>query len=138
RVRLGSAESIFALDLIFAQPADTGKWPPAIRDRHRHDDLIGARSIVYPHLHAVEMTAHEGCVLVSERDIDWHPRTAAFLRGRNERGAFAESLTEWRAKLRMQDSCGMLQLAILADRGGLAIALDPFARNAESRHGALR
>src|SRR3546814_9189570 len=63
-------------------------------------------------------------LLVAERHVDGGPDAAQLLRRRYQRRAFLHRLTQRLAQARMQDGGGMLQLAALADDGGLAIALD--------------
>ncbi len=57
-------------------PPTARQRPAAVGDRNRHHDLVGARRIVDLHFHAVEMAAHEGCVLVAERNIERGARAA--------------------------------------------------------------
>src|SRR5687768_4218464 len=133
-----SAESVLALDLIFCEAADARQRPAAVGDRHRDYYFVRARRVVDPDLHAVEMAPHIGGVLVAERDVEGHTRPAALLGGGDQRRALAEDLSDRRAELRVQDGGGVLQLAVLADGGGLAVALRVRAGDAEGRHGALR
>src|SRR5258707_14849763 len=73
------SQTVFALDFRTRQSAAPRQWPAAVGNRHRHHDLVGARRVVDLHFHAVEMAAHEGCVLVTERNIERRSRPAALL-----------------------------------------------------------
>src|SRR4029079_14860438 len=81
------SQTVFAFDFRNLQPADARQWPAAVGDRDRHHDLVGARRIVDLHFHAVEMAAHEGCVLVAQRNTERRSRATALLRGRDQRCA---------------------------------------------------
>src|SRR6185437_7023300 len=63
------AQTVLALDFLDRQSADPWQRPAAVGDGDRDHDLVGARRIVDLHFHAIEMAAHEGRVLVAERDI---------------------------------------------------------------------
>jgi len=69
------------------------------------------------------MAAHEGRVLVTDGHVDRAPHAAALLGARDQRGAGFDGLAERTAELRVQDRGGVLQLAVLADDGRLAVAL---------------
>ena len=65
-----SAQTVLALGLGRGQTADAGEGTARIGHRDRDQDLVGARRVGQAHLHAVEMAADIGCVLVAERDVD--------------------------------------------------------------------
>src|SRR5213078_388697 len=73
------SQTVFAFDFRNRQPADTRQGPAAVGHCNRDHDLVGARRVVDLNLHAVEMAAHERCILVPKRNIQRRPRTAALL-----------------------------------------------------------
>src|SRR4051794_14374665 len=79
------SQAILALDLANRQPADARQRPSAVGNRDRHHDLVGARRVVDLHFHAIEMAAHEGRVLVAERNVQRAAGTAALFRRWNQR-----------------------------------------------------
>ena len=83
------------------------------------------------------MRAHEGRVLVAERDVELGAGTAALLRGGDQRRALAQRLAHRRAHLRMQKRGGVLHFAVLADQRRLAVTLRLRALDAERRDRAL-
>src|ERR1700742_2832771 len=70
-------QTVLALDFLDRQPADARQRPAGVGDGDRNHDLVGARRVVDLHLHAVEMTAHEGRILVPERNIERGTRARA-------------------------------------------------------------
>src|ERR1700751_1212464 len=82
------------------------------------------------------MATHESGILLAERHVERDARAAAFLRGRNERGAFAQDLAHRRAELRVQHRGGVFELAVLADGPGLAVALRAWPLDTQRRNGA--
>src|ERR1700731_928316 len=64
------AQTVLALDFRNRQTAHARQRPTRVGDGDRNHDLVGARRVVDLHLHAVEMTAHEGRVLVPERNVE--------------------------------------------------------------------
>src|SRR5918993_1858764 len=135
--RSASPQPVLALNLLLRKAADPGQGAAAVGDGDRDHDLAGAGRIGDAHLHAVEVAAHEGGVLVAERNVERHAHPAALLGGGDQRRAAAERLTDRRAELGVQDGGRVLQLAVLADGGGLAVALDRRPLNPERRHGLL-
>src|SRR5580693_7455827 len=81
------SKSVLAFDFRDRQSADPRQRPAAVGDRDRDHDLVGARRVVDLHFHAVEMAAHEGRVLVAERNIECRSRAAALFRRWNQRRA---------------------------------------------------
>src|SRR6266545_4812750 len=71
------SQTVFAFDFRNRQSADARQRPAAIGDRHRDHDLVGTRRVIDLYFHAVEMAAHERCVLVAERNIQCRPGPAA-------------------------------------------------------------
>src|SRR4051812_39616564 len=78
------SQSVFALDFADRQPAHARQRPAAVGNRDRDHDLVSARRVVDLHLHAVEMAAHKGRVLVAERNVQRRSRTTALFRGWNQ------------------------------------------------------
>ena len=117
-------QAVFTLDLVFGESAHSRKRSAAVGDRNCDHDFIGSGSVINSDFHAIEVTADESSIFVTERNIERHAQPAAFFRGRNQRRALAQNLSYWRAKLRVENGCGMLDLAIFAYRSGLAVAFD--------------
>src|SRR5262245_31566151 len=69
------------------------------------------------------MAADEGGILVAERNVERGAWAASLFRRRDQRRALAQHLPHRRSHLRMQDCGCMLELAVLADRGGLAVTV---------------
>src|SRR5438105_3285715 len=132
------SQTVFAFDFRNRQSADARQWPAAVGDCNRDHDLVGARRVVDLHFHAVEMTAHEGRVLVPERNVERGPRSTALLRRRDQRRALAQDLAHRRAHLRMQDRRRMFEFAVFADSSGLAVAVRLGTVDAECRDSLLR
>src|SRR4051812_19864327 len=65
--RRSLAQAVLALDLGDLQPADTRERPAAVGDDDGYHDLVRTRRVGDARLHRIEMAAHEGRILVSER-----------------------------------------------------------------------
>ncbi len=118
-----------------AQTADAGQRPTTVRDRDGHQDLAGPRCIRDPNLHGVEVAAHEGRILVAERNIERGSRATALLRGRDQGGTPTQCRPHGSAHAGVQDRRRMFEFTILADERRLAVALGLVARDAERRNG---
>src|SRR4051812_23494028 len=97
-------QAVFALDLIFSQPANAGERSSAVRNGDCHHDFICARRIVDADFHTVEMTANIGGIFVSEGNVQDHTHATAFLRRRDEGRASSEDVAHRCAKLGMKNS----------------------------------
>src|SRR4029079_13901191 len=77
--RTGSSQPIRPLDLVLLQAAYPRQGATAVRYGDAHNDLVGARRIGHAHFDGVEVRAHVGRILVTERHVDRSAGTAAFL-----------------------------------------------------------
>src|SRR5689334_15819981 len=80
-------QAVLALNFRHRQSANPRQRPPAVGDRDRDHDLVGARRVVDLYFHAVEMAAHEGCVLVPKRNVERRAGPRTLLRRRDQRRA---------------------------------------------------
>ena len=115
------------------KPPTRGSGRSAVRDCDSNHDFIGPRSVVDSHFHAVEVTADESRVLVAERDVENHAQSAALLRRRYQRSAFAQDFPHRRTQLGVENRRSVLEFAVLSDGGRFAIALDCGRGNAQRR-----
>ena len=74
---------------IFGQTSDARQRAAAIGHCDSDHDFVGPGSVVDSDFHAIEVTANESRIFVAERDVESDAESAALLRRRNERGAFA-------------------------------------------------
>ena len=93
------------------QTTDARQRPAAVGDDDADHDLVGTRRVGHARFHRVEVAAHEGGVLVTERHVDGGAEAAALVGRRHERGTFFDGLAQRRAELRVQDRGGVFQLA---------------------------
>jgi len=68
-----------ALDLILCQATDPRQGSTTVSDGDGHHDFVSSRGIVDSHFHAVEVTADECRVLVSEWNVENNAATATLL-----------------------------------------------------------
>src|SRR5690606_33793127 len=90
------AQSVLAGDFLDLQPAHPWEGTAAVGHGHGDDDLVRARRIVEADLDPVEMRAHEGRVLVAERNVQVLPHAAALFGGRHQGGALFNRLAQRR------------------------------------------
>src|ERR1700733_2651772 len=133
-----SAKSVVALDLILGQAAHARQRPSAIGNRNGHHDLIRPGCVGNADLHAIEMASDVCGILVAERDIERHARPAALLRRWYESRALAQRFPNRSSQFGMEDRGRMLQLAVLSNRGSLAVTLGPRSFDAEGADSVLR
>src|SRR5437763_6929862 len=69
-------QTIFALYLGHLQTSDPRQRPATVGHGDRDHDFIGARRVVDPHFHAVEMAPDKGRILVAERNVERRARPA--------------------------------------------------------------
>src|SRR4051812_44856507 len=131
-------QTVFALDLRNRQPADARQRTAAVGDGDRDHDLVGARRVVDLDFHPVEMAAHKRRILVAEGNIERRAGAASLLRRRDQRRALAQYFPHRRTHFGVKNRGRMFQLAVLADRRSLAIALRLGTVDTECCHGPLR